>query len=91
MSKSFFKVADDFDGTLNVITGDRAGSYGAGDLIVMDSDSPESRALADLGDHALSNYQKGKDALTALVVSGDLTYGGILEDQVGIKDRKSVV
>lgn len=80
MSKTFLKVADDFDGIINAIQGDRAGSYGAGDLIVIDTDSPEARAIADLGSHALSNAAKGASAITSLVVSGDLAVVGILND-----------
>lgn len=85
MSKTFLKVADDFDGIINAILGDRAGSYGAGDLIVIDTDSPEGRAIVDLGDHALSNYAKGASAMEALVIDGTLAVTGFLnEDPSGL-------
>jgi hypothetical protein len=83
MSKTFLKVADDFDGIINAIQGSAAGSYGAGDLIVIDDTSPEGRAISDLGTHALSNAVKGGTAIGALITSGTLALAGNLSEDPG--------
>lgn len=85
MTKTFFTVADDYDGGLINIAG-HPGPYEAGDLIVIDSDSEEQRAIRDTApgnDGALTNISKQRAALTALVTNGDITYGGELPASAG--------
>lgn len=78
MTKTFFTVADDFDGLLSLAGHPVA--YQAGDLIILDSDDPESRAIRDLGLSDLSNSGRGRGALTSLIVGGSLAYNGEMGD-----------
>lgn len=79
MTKNFLNVADDFAGGLLNIAGHPL-AYGAGDVIVIDSDSAEERAIRDLGTSDPSNTAKRREALGDLVIGGDLVAAGDLSD-----------
>lgn len=79
MTKTYLNVADDFAGGLLNLAGHPV-AYGPGDVIEVDMDSPEQRAIRDLGLGDLSNYQAQVDATTSLIMAGDMVYAGGLSD-----------
>lgn len=81
MTKTFFTVADDFDGIINLAGHPVA--YGPGDMIVIDSDGDEERAIRDTSpgnDGPLTNTSKRGEAIDTLATDGPLSYGGDLSD-----------
>lgn len=73
-----YKVDDDFTGQINLAGAPKA--YTGGDLIVLDSDDAEERALVDLGVHDLSNKAARDAAIDALIEAGDLHAMGTVSD-----------
>ena len=76
MSKTFFTVADDFDGTISIAGHPVA--YRAGDVIVTDDSDVEIRDIMDLGTGDLSNVAKGVESFRRLAEVHAVTYGGVL-------------